>query len=402
MVADAGVRVGLHVVAGEAGQLGPAFQEGWVAGHYGGYGVAPGLRRQRHRLAQGREACGRGGRKDGLGKSCREGHGRVVGHGLHSRATLGHVKLGPASCVFDSILEGTTAGHFVLDETNVAGFLDIRPVFKGHTLVVTRKHVETVAELEASVLGELMEAGRRVAAAQRAALGCAGTFFALNDVVSQSVPHVHLHVVPRTRGDGLRGFLWPRTRYSGEEEAASVAQRIREALGAPLAATGHAVPGPAGTGPVGPAPAAVLIRDANLSDAPALAVLLAGGSLRGSEDADDVSSYESALSQIAGGDSSAVLVAEMDTRVVGMCQLIWFRHLQERGGLCAEIESVHVAGAERGHGIGGLLLEAAVRRATSLGCYRVQLTSNRSRRDAHRFYERHGFEPSHVGYKRYL
>ena len=118
----------------------------------------------------------------------------------------------------------------VLEEPDLIGFLDIRPVFPGHTLVVPRHHWPTVAEVPAGVLGRLMDAGRRVAAAQRAALGAEGTFFGLNDVISQSVPHVHLHVVPRRRKDGLRGFFWPRTRYSDDAEAEATAARLRQAL----------------------------------------------------------------------------------------------------------------------------------------------------------------------------
>jgi histidine triad (HIT) family protein len=118
----------------------------------------------------------------------------------------------------------------VLDEPDLLGFLDIRPVFEGHTLVVPRQHTPTIAELPTARLGPLLEAGRRVAAAQRSALGADGTLFLLNDVISQSVPHVHLHVIPRRRGDGLRGFLWPRTPYADEVAAAIVAAKLRDAL----------------------------------------------------------------------------------------------------------------------------------------------------------------------------
>lgn len=134
------------------------------------------------------------------------------------------------SCVFDRILAGESTAHWVLDEPQVAAFLDAKPVFKGHTLVVPRQHIETVGDLDPGLLCELVEAGRRIAAAQRKAIGCDGTLFLLNDVVSQSVPHVHLHVIPRRRKDGLRGFLWPRTRYDNEEEAEDFASVIRSAL----------------------------------------------------------------------------------------------------------------------------------------------------------------------------
>jgi histidine triad (HIT) family protein len=307
---------------------------------------------------------------------------------MHRRATLATVTQAP--CIFDRILERSLPGHFVLEEVTVAAFLDSRPVFKGHTLVVPRTHVETIGDLPRGVLGELIETGRRVAIAQRAALGCAGTFFALNDVVSQSVPHVHLHVIPRSRADGLRGFLWPRTKYAGDGEAAAVARSIREALAPQSPPAGQEVPH------------GVVVRDATVDDTASLVGLLAGGTLRASEDASDPAPYEAAVREIAGSPNSVILVAEVGGRVVGMCQLFWFRHLQERGGLCAEIESMHVDRSTRGRGIGAVLLEAAVERAEHLGCYRVQLTSHRSRTDAHRFYERHGFEPSHVGFKRYL
>jgi len=133
-------------------------------------------------------------------------------------------------CVFDAIIAGETPGDFVLDEPDVVAFLDARPVFPGHTLVVPRRHYATVAVLPTHLAGAVWEAAARVAGAQRVALGCDGTFFALNDVVSQSVPHVHLHVVPRRFKDGLRGFFWPRGRYRDAEEAGEVAARLRGAL----------------------------------------------------------------------------------------------------------------------------------------------------------------------------
>jgi histidine triad (HIT) family protein len=132
--------------------------------------------------------------------------------------------------LFDQLIEGTIPSHTVLEEDSFVAFLDNRPVFDGHTLVVPRVHYGTLAETPDELLGPLLRAGRRVAAAQRAALGAEGAFFALNEVVSQSVPHVHLHVVPRSFGDGLRGFLWPRHRYPSEEFAARLATRLRAAL----------------------------------------------------------------------------------------------------------------------------------------------------------------------------
>ncbi len=134
-------------------------------------------------------------------------------------------------CLFDRIVAGDVPAHVVLDEPAVVAFLDHRPVFPGHALVVPREHYQFIAELPDELLGRLAGAARRVATAQRSALGNPGTWIALNDVVSQSVPHVHFHVVPRRPKDGLRGFFWPRSRYADEAEAASVADAIRTALG---------------------------------------------------------------------------------------------------------------------------------------------------------------------------
>jgi histidine triad (HIT) family protein len=118
----------------------------------------------------------------------------------------------------------------VLDEGDFVAFLDHRPVFDGHTLVVPKAHYPTLTDLPGTLLGPLLDVGRQVATAQRTALGADGAFFALNEVVSQSVPHVHLHVVPRRFGDGLRGFLWPRHRYSSDEAAAKLAALLRAQL----------------------------------------------------------------------------------------------------------------------------------------------------------------------------
>jgi histidine triad (HIT) family protein len=136
-----------------------------------------------------------------------------------------------ADCLFCSIAAGTTPAHLVVDEPEVVAFLDIRPVFKGHTLVVPRHHRGTFAELDGDEVGGLFGAAQRVAGAVEQALGAGGAWVSLNDRVSQSVPHVHVHVVPRTKGDGLRGFYWPRTTYADDDEAASYAARLRRAYG---------------------------------------------------------------------------------------------------------------------------------------------------------------------------
>jgi histidine triad (HIT) family protein len=132
-------------------------------------------------------------------------------------------------CQFCQIVSGTIEAEIVLVEEHVVGFLDIRPVFKGHTLLVPREHVDTLLELPESLVVPLFTTAQRVAAAMTSALGAQGTFVAMNNVVSQSVPHLHVHVVPRTKGDGLRGFFWPRTKYKGDE-AAEYGERLRAVL----------------------------------------------------------------------------------------------------------------------------------------------------------------------------
>ncbi|MFF5291431.1 HIT family protein [Paractinoplanes globisporus] len=136
-----------------------------------------------------------------------------------------------ADCLFCAIVAGSLPAFKVVDSPDGVGFLDTRPVFKGHVLVVPRQHVVTLPDLPPSDLPGYFGLVQRVAAAVPAALGSQGTFVAINNVVSQSVPHLHTHVVPRTKGDGLKGFFWPRTRYAGDEEATDYAAKIASELG---------------------------------------------------------------------------------------------------------------------------------------------------------------------------
>ncbi len=133
-------------------------------------------------------------------------------------------------------MSGEQPAAVVLDEAETLAFLDYRPVFPGHCLLVPRRHHETLADLPPGFVGPFFTTAQRLAVAVETALGADGTFVAMNNRVSQSVPHFHLHVVPRRRKDGLRGFFWPRTRYENDEAQAAMAARIREALrGAPAA-----------------------------------------------------------------------------------------------------------------------------------------------------------------------
>ena len=133
-------------------------------------------------------------------------------------------------CLFCRIVERRRPAQVVLETPDLLGFLDTRPVFKGHVLLLPRDHVPTYTDLPASLIAPFFSAGQRVAAAMTTVLSAQGSFVAMNNVVSQSVPHLHLHVVPRTKGDGLRGFFWPRTAYADEAEAAGYAAQLRAGL----------------------------------------------------------------------------------------------------------------------------------------------------------------------------
>jgi histidine triad (HIT) family protein len=136
-------------------------------------------------------------------------------------------------CLFCRIIAGDVPAHVVLADSEVVAFLDARPVFKGHVLAAPRQHYETLASLPEDLVGPLFSRVRRLSAVMPQALGAQGSFVGLNNTVSQSVPHLHVHVVPRTRGDGLRGFFWPRQKYADDAQAAHFAQELRDALAIP-------------------------------------------------------------------------------------------------------------------------------------------------------------------------
>jgi histidine triad (HIT) family protein len=135
-----------------------------------------------------------------------------------------------AGCLFCAIVADLSRTSVVLDHPDALGFLDHRPVFPGHVLVVPRSHTVTLADLAPELVGPFFAQVQRVAAAIPEALGAHGTFVAMNNVVSQSVPHLHVHVVPRRRKDGLRGFFWPRVHYASDAERDAVAARLRAVL----------------------------------------------------------------------------------------------------------------------------------------------------------------------------
>lgn len=133
-------------------------------------------------------------------------------------------------CVFCKIVAGTHQAPVVFEDDATLAFLDHRPLFYGHTLVIPRRHVETLADLAPELVPRVFGTAQLVARAIESGLGARGTFLGINNRVSQSVPHLHVHVVPRNPKDGLRGFFWPRTRYASDEEMRRVQQMLRSAI----------------------------------------------------------------------------------------------------------------------------------------------------------------------------
>jgi histidine triad (HIT) family protein len=133
-------------------------------------------------------------------------------------------------CRFCAIVAGQERSHIVYEDEGAIAFLDIRPLFPGHTLLVPRAHFVTLPELPPDLVAPFFSAAQLLARAIPEAMGKPGSFVAMNNVVSQSVPHLHVHVVPRKPKDGLRGFFWPRGKYEGEEEMGAVAETVRTAI----------------------------------------------------------------------------------------------------------------------------------------------------------------------------
>ena len=136
-------------------------------------------------------------------------------------------------CVFCEIVAGELDAQVVFEGERSLAFLDNRPLFPGHSLLVPREHHEALWDLPEELVGPLFADARMLSAAIRDAMGAEGAFVAMNNIVSQSVPHFHVHVVPRNRKDGLRGFFWPRRKYEGDDHAAETAASIRAAVAEP-------------------------------------------------------------------------------------------------------------------------------------------------------------------------
>lgn len=134
------------------------------------------------------------------------------------------------ACIFCDIVSKKLPAHVVHDDDVALAFLDRTPLFVGHVLVVPRAHIVTLPELPLDSVGPFFERVQTIAHAVPKAFGSQGTFVAMNNVVSQSVAHLHVHIVPRTKGDGLKGFFWPRTKYKSEDAMAETAQKLRAVL----------------------------------------------------------------------------------------------------------------------------------------------------------------------------
>jgi histidine triad (HIT) family protein len=135
-----------------------------------------------------------------------------------------------ADCVFCDIVSGRTPAAVVFEDSLTLAFLDRRPLFPGHTLLIPREHHTTLMDLPPELVAPLFANAQRLSRAVELAMQAEGLFLAVNNRISQSVPHLHLHLVPRRKGDGLKGFFWPRTRYDSEEQMQETALRIRAAL----------------------------------------------------------------------------------------------------------------------------------------------------------------------------
>jgi len=136
----------------------------------------------------------------------------------------------PAECLFCKIIRREITAHIVFEDVDALAFLDHRPLFPGHVLLIPKEHHQTLTHLPDALVGPLFTIARTLAAAVETALSAEGTFVAMNNRVSQSVPHLHIHIVPRRKKDGLKGFFWPRHPYKDAAEMEAAAQAIRTAL----------------------------------------------------------------------------------------------------------------------------------------------------------------------------
>jgi histidine triad (HIT) family protein len=140
------------------------------------------------------------------------------------------------NCIFCDIVEGRIPAEIVWRSASAVAFLDHRPLFPGHVLLVPASHIETLADLPAPQVAPFFQTVQKLESAVEQALGAEGTFIAINNRVSQSVPHLHVHIVPRHKGDGLKGFFWPRRKYDSDRQLSETAARLRVFLESPSGA----------------------------------------------------------------------------------------------------------------------------------------------------------------------
>ena len=133
-------------------------------------------------------------------------------------------------CIFCRIVKDHSLAQVVDEDEHTLTFLDKRPLFHGHCLLIPKIHYQTLPQLPENLVEPLFQKGRFLATVVQRAMGAQGTFVALNNIVSQSIPHLHLHIVPRKKGDGLRGFFWPRHTYANNIEMGLVGDRIRKVI----------------------------------------------------------------------------------------------------------------------------------------------------------------------------
>lgn len=133
-------------------------------------------------------------------------------------------------CAFCSVIAGAEQGALVYEDEKTTAFLDRQPVFHGHTLVMPKQHVETLSDLPVDEIPEVFGTVRLLMMAVEQAMRAHGTFIAINNRVSQSVPHLHVHIIPRRQKDGLRGFFWPRVKYEDEGHLKNTATAVQQAL----------------------------------------------------------------------------------------------------------------------------------------------------------------------------
>ncbi|MGI8741293.1 MAG: HIT family protein [Bryobacteraceae bacterium] len=136
------------------------------------------------------------------------------------------------NCIFCDIITGNIPAHIVLEDDISLAFLDNRPLFPGHCLLVPKEHCDVLADLPAGMVGPLFQNVQLLSRAMEAGLGAEGSFVAVNNRISQSVPHLHVHVVPRRKKDGLKGFFWPRSPYKNNEAAADVQHQLKSVINA--------------------------------------------------------------------------------------------------------------------------------------------------------------------------